>query len=198
MAHHLAVFADDEDLGNAVNLVALGHLSLVVHQRGEGIALLLEKLASDLRLLVIDPQDHQVSILELAVQLLNVRQLHPARSTPTGPEIEQHDLASQAAQIELFSLQVNERKVGGCGPGELDPRPGLGDAGDAQFRHLPRAFRGSEGKQSLRDRLIHFRGGERDRLFSVERDPGWRPGLRSRDLSQDDVPGLVDPERFAR
>src|SRR5262245_24326215 len=164
MPFDLTLAVDDEDLRDAGDSVLPRDFSSFVEQSCESVAFPLYEFAGDLDVFIVDAEHDQSAIFEIPVQFFDVRQLGHARAAPTGPKIEQRDLAFERLQVNPIPVQVFQRESdcvfayqvgspwGGGSWRNGGPRRGGGPwrggglCGRHQLRHFGRSFGRDEGE----------------------------------------------------
>jgi hypothetical protein len=117
--HPLAT--DEEAGGDAQHAVSFGHSAAFVQQGGKRQAMFLsESLYSGVLFADIHSQDDETLIAVFFVSLLQSGPLSTAVRSPSGPEIEEHRLASQVAQRHLIAVQIGQYEI--RRPGSFDLR----------------------------------------------------------------------------
>src|SRR5262245_9896380 len=86
--HYVTLLVDQDQRWDGFHFVIVPHVPIGIDQHWEGKVLILQELLSRFRVLVVDTDNHKPLTLETTVQLFNDRHLKPARTTPTGPELD--------------------------------------------------------------------------------------------------------------
>ena len=112
LRNQLAFTVVNEAFGDSFHLEKIVYLSAGVEQHGIGNLSFCDERLNLCGLLIGNRNDHESSIFVLVIERLQIGHFFAARRTPGGPEIYQHDLASEIPQMPGVPLQVRKSEIG--------------------------------------------------------------------------------------
>ena len=169
LRNQLAFTVINEAFGDSFHLKEIVYLSAGVEQHGIGNFLFRDEGLNFCGLLIGNGNDYESLIFVPVVERLQIGHLFAARWTPRGPEIYQHDLASEIPQMPGVALQVRKREVGllSRSVGSLEFRERLGELRTVRLRlHVLVTANGS------RLWRLAYRFGGKQKLLALGKYPG--------------------------